>query len=268
MAIIPPPPKADPKVKPDPKKPEPPAPPVTQFKVTIGKEVPPGIYDVRVIGKNGISNPRAFGVGVLNEVMESKNSSDSPQTVALESTVNGRVEANAIDYFRFEAKAGQRVLVCCDARAIDSKLEPVLTLSDRAGHEVSRSRSGGLLDYAPGADGEFTVHLHDVTYRGGAEFFYRLSIGTFPHIDYVVPLTGGDKSRFAVFGRNLPGGKVIEEKPPRLERIEVELAQTDPALSHPLATMPAQAGLDLWEYRVRNERGVSQPVLHGSHLYA
>ncbi|MFO0864065.1 MAG: hypothetical protein U0744_05325 [Gemmataceae bacterium] len=40
------------------------------FKVTLPPNAPLGIHDVRVITKNGISNPRAFVVGELNEVEE------------------------------------------------------------------------------------------------------------------------------------------------------------------------------------------------------
>ncbi len=232
------------------------------FQVTIARTVPPGIYDALVVGKYGASNPRAFAVGVLAEVAKTKSSSDSPQTVALESTINGRTEANTIDFFSFQAKKGQRVLVGCQAREIDSKLEPVLELLDSVSREVSRSRAGGLLDYTASADGEFTVRLHDLTYRGGPEFFYRLSIGTFPHVDYVLPITDGTKTKFSIFGRNLPGGKIADDiAQPALERIEVELATDDPGLSKLLVTMPAQAGLDLFEYRVRNERGLSDAVL-------
>src|SRR5205085_4414157 len=111
------------------------------------------------------------------------------------------------------------------------KLEPVLTLYDSAGREVSRSRSGGLLDYTAGSSGEFMVRLHDVTYRGGAEFFYRLSIGRFPHIDYALPVFSGAKTKFAVFGRNLSGAKMAEgKKNSGLEQIEIELAADDPVL--------------------------------------
>ena len=233
-----------------------------RFEVTITRPVPPGIYDAVVVDRYGASNPRAFEVGVLAEVAEAKNSSDSPQTVALESTINGRTEANAIDYFLFPAKQGQRVLVRCQAQEIDSKLEPVLELADSAGREVARSRTGGLLDYTVPTDGEFTVRLHDLTYRGGSEFFYRLSLGTFPHVDFVQPISGGSKAKFAVFGRNLPGGKIVDEKArPVLERMELELAAEDLNLTRPVSTMPAQAALDLFDYRVRNERGVSDAVL-------
>src|SRR5262249_6638462 len=35
-----------------------PAPPVTKFKITVPGEVPPGIHDVRLVNKWGVSNPR------------------------------------------------------------------------------------------------------------------------------------------------------------------------------------------------------------------
>src|SRR5829696_3465309 len=79
-----------------------------RFEVTIAKDVPPGIYDVRLVGKYGASNPRAFAVGVLKEIAEAKNSKETPQAIQLESTVNGQTESNAVDYYQFEAKAGQR----------------------------------------------------------------------------------------------------------------------------------------------------------------
>ena len=39
-----------------------------KFRVTVDPAVPPGTYDVRFVGKWGVSNPRAFVVGDLNEV--------------------------------------------------------------------------------------------------------------------------------------------------------------------------------------------------------
>jgi hypothetical protein len=226
------------------------------FKIIIEKDVPPGTYDVRVLGKNGASNPRAFAIGVLDEVTRVR--SRDPQSVALETTINGRTETATVDYFRFEAKQGQRVLMRCDARKIDSKLEPVLTLADSAGREVAHSRSGGLLDYTAASDGEFELRLHDVTYRGGPEFFYRLSVGTFPHISYARPIASGARTKFALFGRNLPGGQAVGAKTKAaLERIEVELAANDATLRKPLASMPAQLAIELFEYRI----GASEPVL-------
>src|SRR5687767_15083800 len=36
------------------------------FTVSIGKDVPAGVYECRVVGRFGISNPRAFAVGDQN----------------------------------------------------------------------------------------------------------------------------------------------------------------------------------------------------------
>src|SRR6185503_1405636 len=35
----------------------------TTFLVTVASNVPPGIYDARITGRYGISNPRAFAIG-------------------------------------------------------------------------------------------------------------------------------------------------------------------------------------------------------------
>lgn len=235
-----------------------------RFEVTIPASVPPGNYEVRAVGRLGISNPRIFAVGVLSEMAKAKHTAEAPQKVTLESTISGQTDAATVDYFRFPAKQGQRVLVRCDTRALDSKLEPVLALRDGTGREVSRDRQRGLLDYTIPADGDFTVQLHDATYRGGAEYFYRLSIGTFPQIDHAQALGRGadGQTKFALFGRNLPGSKPVEAKAtPAIERIEIDLNAGSAGLNTPLSAMPAQVGLDLFEYRARNERGVSEAVL-------
>lgn len=233
-----------------------------KFTVSIPDSVQPGTYDVRVVGKNGASNPRLFSVGLLAELGEEKQSAESPQNVSLPSTVNGRTEANTIDYFRFTAKKGERILVRCEAQELESKLEPVITLLDVAGRESGRSRSGGVLDHRVREDGELQVRLHDVLYRGGPEYFYRLSIGTFPHIDFVLPIATADngKTKYAIYGRNLLGGKAVEGRP-GLEQIEREISLNDPGLRPARPRHPAQAGLDLMEYRVKNDQGISQPII-------
>src|SRR5437870_3072567 len=118
--IIPPPPpapKPDPKKpapKPDPKQPTPKPAPIAKFKVTISADVPVGIYDARLIGQWGISNPRAFIVGDLNEVAEKEPNNDveQAQRVEVNSTINGAIAAPTdVDFFVFTGKKDQRILV-------------------------------------------------------------------------------------------------------------------------------------------------------------
>src|ERR1700677_961382 len=112
--VLPPAPKVDPK---DPKaqpKPVPPGPP--KFTITIGKDVPLGLHDVRIVTKLGVSNPRAFQVGELDEVMEKEGNDDveQAQKVEINTTINGVIgSATDVDYYSFTAKKGQRVVVSC-----------------------------------------------------------------------------------------------------------------------------------------------------------
>src|SRR5205814_10097363 len=115
--IPPPPPPPDPKKpapKPDPKQPAPKPQAVTKFKVTVAADVPVGIYDARIIGQWGISNPRAFVVGDLNEVAEKEPNNDveQAQRVEVNSTINGAIAAPTdVDFFVFTGKQEQRILV-------------------------------------------------------------------------------------------------------------------------------------------------------------
>ena len=107
-------------------------PETNKFVVTISAEVPPGLYDARFVGRFGASNPRAFAVGDLNEICEpaSNNSPDTAAALPTGTTVNGHASANNADHFKLMAKKGQRILIECAARAIDSRLDPVLELFD------------------------------------------------------------------------------------------------------------------------------------------
>ena len=93
-----------------------------QFVVTVAGNVPLGLYDVRVAGKYGLSNPRAFTVGDLTEAIESEpnDSPDQATEIQLPVVVNGRCDRAAdVDHFQFTAGAAQRVIISCRARRID-----------------------------------------------------------------------------------------------------------------------------------------------------
>lgn len=188
------------------------------FEVQIAADVPLGIYEARVVGRFGVSNPRAFVVGVYSEANDPGGNTqpDKALAAALDSTINGVVDNNQIDYFKLPLKNGQRVILDCNARSIDSRLDGTLVIYDASGKELARNRdtfSGDpLLDFAAPADGEYRVALYDFTYRGGAEYFYRLTVHVGPHIDFVFPPSGlpGSNDAFIVYGRNLPGGQPAE----------------------------------------------------------
>ncbi|PAW80677.1 MAG: hypothetical protein B9S33_18015 [Pedosphaera sp. Tous-C6FEB] len=244
-----------------------------QFNITVAANVPPGAYEARVLGRFGLSNPRTFVVGTLTEAAE-KSGNGSPETaleIAMESTVNGRTDSQASDYYKFAVKKGQRVLVSCAARELDSRAAAALLLLAPDGRELERARQGGLLDHTATADGTLLVKVHDFVYRGGDQYFYRLTVTTGPHVDFVFPPAAeqGKATKVTVFGRNLPGGSpakfTVEGK--ALDQLTVDLtAPGDPAARQRLATTlslgGASAGLDGFEYRVKGASGaLSNPAL-------
>ena len=78
------------------------------FIVSIASNAAPVVCEVRIAGRFGISNPRAFAAGDLPEIIEpsTNKTAEAASEVPLGTLVNGRVEANAMDYFKFSAKKG------------------------------------------------------------------------------------------------------------------------------------------------------------------
>lgn len=218
--LIPPPPEppADPKKKDPPKKKTPP-PTEAKFKVSVAADVPPGAYDVRVVNKYGVSNPRLFVVGDKLEVNEKEPNNDTAeaQKVELGTTINGIINNQVdVDYSSFAAKAGQRILIHCAASSIDSKLKPLVEVFAPDGKRLANARNyqdaDALADVAIPADGEYLVRLTEFAHQAGsADHFYRLTIAAMPWIDAVYPpiVEPGKPANVTLFGRNLPGGKPV-----------------------------------------------------------
>ncbi|MCE9605419.1 MAG: PPC domain-containing protein [Planctomycetia bacterium] len=249
-----------------------------KFKVTIAADVPPGVYDVRAVGTFGVSNPRAFAVDELKELVEPATNIASAAAMPIEvgSVVNGSVAANGEDWFKFPAKKGQRLLVDILGQRLDSKIDATLVLYDAKLLEVARSRDANrrdpLVDFLVPADGEYFLKVYDFTYGGGADYFYRLAVHTGPYIDFVYPpvVTVGQKNKLTVYGRNLPGGTKAEGmnlagRP--LEKVEVELdvpaSEVIDQRAAPSLVRGAEVFIDGREYRLKSSAGRSNGFVLG-----
>ena len=240
-----------------------------KFAVTIAPEVPVGRYDVRLVGKSGVSNPRTFVVGDLPEAVDSAPN-DKPEAaieVAVGSVFNGFVNPAASEYLKFTAKQGQRLFLECAAREIDSKMSPVLAVLDSQGRELAASRRDGFVDFTAPAAGTFLVRVNDLTYAGGAEsYFYRIALTSAPHVDFVFPPSAqpGAKVKVTIYGRALPGGTAAnltaaDGKP--LEKLDVEIDVPAAAQSQTAdVSAPASASVDGFSYRLPSPQGASNPV--------
>ncbi|HVX63924.1 MAG TPA: PPC domain-containing protein, partial [Pirellulales bacterium] len=258
--------------------PLPPEPLANQFSVTIAGDVPPGVYDVRAVGTFGMSNPRSFVVGNLPELKEQpgNNVQDKAMAVELNTVINGTADGSNSDWYKFAAKAGQRILIDVWAERIDSRMDGTLALHDASGRQLQRSHDvdlrDPLIDFAVPADGEYFLRLYDFVYGGGPEYFYRLTIGTQPHIDFILPPAGlpGTKGIYTIYGRNLPGGapaagESILGRPLEKLSVEIELP-ADKAKERQAASIfasPADAELDGVEYRLQTPAGSSNSYFVG-----
>src|ERR1051325_10814291 len=81
--------------------------------IVTATNVPVGIYDVRVIGRFGASNPRAFVIGDRPEIISTTTNKSlaTRQQVPDGSTVKPQAIANAPEFFKFKAQKGQRIVI-------------------------------------------------------------------------------------------------------------------------------------------------------------
>ena len=182
------------------------------FRVSIAADVPPGTYDVRLVGRFGISNPRLFSVSHGLTDVAKQSPKEGGQRIAVNSAVNGVCDGNREDVYRFAAKKGQGIVIECQAGKLDSQMDATLSLSSAAGKLLASNGDyhgrDPLLDFVAPEDGDYLISLHDLSYRGG--YPYRLIVSDRPQVENVFPraVQASRAVELTVFGRNLgPGSK-------------------------------------------------------------
>lgn len=180
-----------------------------KFKVAVAADVPEGTYDVRLLGRYGLSNPRLFAVSHgLADVAE-KEPNDIPaggQPIVVNSAVAGASDGNGQDFYRVVLKQGQRITIDCQAGKLDSELDGCLSLVAADGAVLATSSDyhgrDPFIDFIAPGDGEYLVEVHDLSYRGG--FPYRLLVSDRPQVENVFPraVEAGKPVELTALGRN------------------------------------------------------------------
>jgi hypothetical protein len=245
------------------------------FNVTIGGDVPVGLYEVRAQGKYGMSNPRSFDVNTLAETLETEpnNNADEAGAITTPTVLNGQINgATDVDWFQVAVTANERVLFRCETRRIDSLLDSVVTVFGADGRQLAESRDGydydPLIDLTATQDETWLVRVTDSQYRGGPNYVYRMTVGAVPHVDFAFPPAGpaGTTAKFTLYGRNLPGGKPsefsVEGRP--LEQLDIEAALPQLGEMRPAEGVRIdadQAGLTAISYRLDAGGILANPIL-------
>jgi hypothetical protein len=156
--------------------------------LTLDAAVQPGIYPLRVVTPQGVSN--TVGIGIDHLPQQPFVSVVDTLPVALTGTVSG----SQILEIKFAGQAGQRVVVDVETVRLGAKLRPVVRLEDPQGVQLAWSQPlrviGGdaRLETTLPANGQYTVRLHDLLYRAPAPGIFRLKIGDLHYADLTFPL--------------------------------------------------------------------------------
>jgi hypothetical protein len=202
----------------------------------LREDAAPGLYPIRVRTEDGLSNVLLFAVGTLPETVEAESllkekerteklTNDTPATaekVAVPITVNGTLVGPDQDYYRFTAKAGERLVFEVDARRAGSAIDPVVHIMTVAGKElaVNNDAPGAGVDaraeFTFAQAGEYLVLVHDAKYSDQDQNFYRLKIGSYPYAEFMFPLGGqrGKSIDISLTGGSLAAPVVVKTSLP------------------------------------------------------
>src|SRR5665213_740668 len=215
-----------------------------RVKLAADAEAALGEREVRLVSALGVSAPLHVIVGQYPAIEEKEpnNTIEQPQDVALPATLMGRIDPPGdADCFRFTAIKGQKLVFDLHAMRAGSQLDPVLSVHDEAGRELTThsDHHGGdptVLFEVP-ADGKYVLLARDLQYRGGADFTYRIDAGPIPYVQAVLPMTAqpGKLDEVRAVGVNLGDARSIPLDLTYADRGEIDVrARTSAGMSNPM----------------------------------
>src|SRR5262249_24179139 len=154
-----------------------------------------GVYPIRVVTAQGISNVQLFTVGAFPEIAEDEsrpgalpNTNDTIETAQKlpppPFTLNGTLRGPERDVFSLSAKAGDTRVIEVEARRCGSAIDPLLEVLDAKGRVVARSEDAPLLgldarvDVSFPRDGDYFIVVRDSRFSTQIANFYRLKVGS------------------------------------------------------------------------------------------
>lgn len=194
-------------------------------RVTIDKNALPGLRDLRLQSKNGISNKLGFEVGQYPNIVEKNISTfQNPNYVnTLPATLCGQIMPGERDYFTFKATKGMKLVAEVKARelvpyiadAVPGWFQPIIRITNSACKEIAynddyrNSVDPVIITTIPETD-TYTLCIFDAIYRGREDFNYRIQLGEIPFVKYIYPSVGkiGKNTKLKVYGVNIESNNI------------------------------------------------------------
>jgi hypothetical protein len=158
-----------------------------------------GQHMFRIRTKSGLTYARTFWVGSYATVEEKEpnTSFDQAQEVPLNSTVTGTTEQEDVDYFKVQAKKGERITVELEGIRLGMiNMDPYVGILNSKKFELATCDDSALhlqdphASYIVPEDGTYYIEARDSSYVGNGNYRYRLHIGSFPRPTAVFPPGG------------------------------------------------------------------------------
>jgi hypothetical protein len=175
-----------------------------KLKVTVERDVVPGVHDFRVVSSLGVSSTGQLAIVDAPVVAETSvnNTLAQAQALTLPCVVAGRLEAiEDVDYFKCEARAGEHLtfeVVCARLQDrihdLQKHAKPMLTLYDADGRELAANDhfyfADPMLSFTVPRTGTYYLQIRDSTYDGDARWVYALLATNRPYASHVYPMAG------------------------------------------------------------------------------
>jgi hypothetical protein len=180
------------------------------FDVRVDRDIPPGLYGLRLATRSGLSNVKLFLIDDLPAVAERESShrTATPQHLNWPVAVLGRAGQADVDRYSIDVEAGQRVTFEVVGSRLGQDFDPVVTIKDAHGrHIVERDNDVGLIFDSRFAQtferaGRYTIEVNDSRFQGSEHLAYVLRIGRFPEGRVALPSTvrAGDAVALSIPG--------------------------------------------------------------------
>ncbi|MEC8973057.1 MAG: PPC domain-containing protein, partial [Verrucomicrobiota bacterium] len=167
--------------------------------IVIAADCALGEHKLRLVTATGISPLQTFWVSQFPNATEKEpnNGFAAPQAVPLNTTVEGTVQNEDVDYYRVTAKKGQVLSAEIEAIRLSNTLfDPYIAILDAKRFELDAADDTPLLlqdcfaSIVAQADGDYWIEVRDSSYGGGGNSRYRLHIGQFPRPRAIFPAGG------------------------------------------------------------------------------
>ena len=186
-------------------------------RVSVGPTVPVGLHDYRLRTPNG-THVGVFHVGSVPRVTETEPNNDlkQAQRITLPVMIDGVVDYDDYDVFRFHAEAGETLIFDVMATRAGSRLDSTITILDEHGAELDfiddyYIHKDPYLSFAVKKTGDYFVRIAAATepiatlLDGSRYSSYRLVAGAVPHMLHVLPAGAkrGATTELKIAGLNL-----------------------------------------------------------------